>query len=106
MAGNGTNIADYDAEYGKGYNFVAKFPIDPPALHASWMDGHRLSYVSAGNVVIFDYDNINGQVLVPASPAYQPIFNRDYDHVYTFTPIIGSAGMTLTATSLLAPADQ
>ena len=106
MAGNGTNIADYDAEYGKGYNFVAKFPIDPPALHASWMDGHRLSYVSAGNVVIFDYDNINGQVLVPASPAYLPIFNRDYDHVYTFTPIIGSAGMTLTATSLLAPADQ
>jgi len=106
---NGTNFADYDAETDKGYNFISKYPLDPPAVHGTWMDGHRLSYVSGGKLVIFDYDNINAQAIVPASPNYLAMFNRNYGYVYTFVSSVNADGQpatTLTGTSLRIPADQ
>jgi hypothetical protein len=106
MTESGTSFADYDAETNKGYNFVSKLPLDTPLLHADWMDGHRISYVSGGKVVVFDYDNINAQSLIAASPNYTPFFDRNYDNVYTLAPIAGQNGVTLISSSLLTSADR
>ncbi len=106
MASNGISFADYDAEYDKGYTFTAKQAIDPAASHATWMDGDRLTYVSGSKLTVIDYDNINAQMLMPASADYLPFFNRDYSYAYTLTSASGATGLTLTATSLLTPADQ
>ncbi|HEX8182119.1 MAG TPA: PEGA domain-containing protein [Candidatus Saccharimonadales bacterium] len=109
MAENGVNFANYDAENDKGYNYTSSLPLDAPATHARWMDGHRLSYVSGGKLVVFDYDNINAQTLVAASPNYTPFFDRDYDNVYTMVPATNQSGVTtitLSVSSLLLPEDQ
>jgi hypothetical protein len=113
MAENGTNFASYDAETDKGYTYTSKYPVDMPATHAAWMDSDRITYVSGGKLAVFDYDNLNGQTIAPASPDYTPFYDRDYKYVYTLVPTTApagvaatSGGMTLTSTSLLAPADQ
>ncbi|HEX8227544.1 MAG TPA: PEGA domain-containing protein [Candidatus Saccharimonadales bacterium] len=108
MASNGTQFAVYDAETDKGYRFISPHPLDPPAAHATWMDGHRITYVSEGKLKVLDYDNINVQTLSPASPNYLPFFDRDYDTLYTLIPTVGqqAGAMTMTATSMLIPEDQ
>jgi hypothetical protein len=107
MIESGTSFSAYDAENDKRYGFVVKSAIDPPAAHATWMDGDRLMYVSDGKVQILDYDNINQRSLVPASSNYLPFFDRDYKYLYTLSPApAGQSGMSLGATSLLTTADQ
>jgi hypothetical protein len=104
---NGTQFGVYDILASKGYNFSSSKPIDPPAAHATWMDGDRLTYVSNGKLVIFDYDDTNQQTLVPANPAYLPAFAPTFKFVYTLAPSTATAGQeVLDQTSLLAPADQ
>jgi hypothetical protein len=107
VAENGTQFGVYDVLNAKGYNFSSKLPIDPPAVHATWMDGDRLTYVSGGKAVIFDYDGTNQQTLVAASPAYLPAFAPTFKFIYTLAPSTTTAGQeVLNQTSLLAPADQ
>lgn len=110
---HGTQFGVYDIENAKGYNFTSKSPVDPPAAHATWMDGNRLTYVSGGKLTVFDYDDTNQQTLVPASAGYVPAFAPDFKFVYTLAPAASTAaaaaatGQTaLNQTSLLAPADQ
>jgi hypothetical protein len=105
---NGTRFGVYDIENTKGYNYnTAALPLDAPQLHATWMDGDRLTYVSGGKVVIFDYDGTNQHSLVAASPAYLPAFGPDYKFLYTLTQGNAASSQTvLDQTSLLAPADQ
>ncbi len=105
MIENGTSFVDFDAETDKGYRFTSKYPVDPPATAAAWMDGQRLTYVSGGKVVVYDYDNINDRALSVSSPNYTPFFDREYKNLYTLAPV-ASGGMILTTTSLLTPADQ
>jgi hypothetical protein len=112
MAESGASFADYDEEYDEGYNFTSKYALEAPAVHATWMDDHRLTYISGDKLIEFDYDNINANTIAPASPNYLPFFDRNYHTVYTLVPTIVSAGqpasggMTLMSTSLLTPADQ
>jgi len=115
MVENGTNFASYDAETDKGYTYTSKYQVDMPATHAVWMDSHRITYVSAGKLAVFDYDNLNVQTIALASPNYTPFFDRDYKYLYTLVPTAAPAGavanaatggMTLTTSNLLAPADQ
>jgi hypothetical protein len=111
MVENGQSFAAYDAENDKGYRYDSPLPIDAPAKYATWMDGHRLTYTSGGKVVFYDYDNLNPQMLVSASSAYLPFYDRDYETLYTLTPSPATAdkpaaGMTLTSTSMLLPEDQ
>ena len=80
--------------------------MDSPQVHANWMDGHRLSYVSAGKLVVYDYDNINLRVLMPMSSGYLPAFSPDYKFVYGLTPSAVAGQTDLTQTSLLTPADR
>lgn len=106
MAQNASKFAVYDAEYDKGYSFDTKKPLDAPQAHASWMDGHRILYVSQGNVEITDFDNANHETLVADMPAVLPVFDRDYENMYTLagrdnaqTPFV------LNKTALRIPAD-
>ncbi len=95
MAENSDHIAIYDVETDKGYAYQAKTTPDAPQTHAVWMDGFRLSYVSAGRLAVFDFDGANPQALSPASPNYLPFFAPDYKNYYTV-----NAQNALTTTAL------
>jgi hypothetical protein len=104
---NGTNFSVYDAEYDQGYAYDTKTPLDAPQVHAQWMDGHHLDYVSGGKLVVFDFDDANQQTLMPASPDYQPFFDPNYKIADTFISDTANAQeFTLTTTALRTPADQ
>ena len=106
MAEHGTQFGIYDIENKHGYNYTATQQLDPPATHATWMDGNRLTYVSGGKTLIFDYDYANPQVLQPASSSYLPAFSPDYKFMYTLRNITPAPQMELMQTSLRAPADR
>jgi len=110
MAENGNQFGVYDIENEKGYNFVTKQPIDKPQKHAAWMDGYRLTYVSRGRLLMFDYDDTNQQPLVAADPAYLPALAPDSKFLYALAPDKTAAArpsqVNLNQTSLLTPADQ
>ncbi len=101
---NGSSFAVYDAEYNTNYRYSVAAPLDAPQAHARWMDGHRLSYVSGGQMVILDYDNTNVQTVSPANPQHLPYFDAGYSFVYAL--VNGQDGKTsLTSTALKTPAD-
>lgn len=104
MTQNGQALAAYDLEYGKSYNYTLDAPLDQPQAHASWMDGHRLVYVSGGKLMMLDYDSTNKQVLVSAMPAYSPFFAPDHKYVYVLAQGLQTQA-NLTQTALLTPAD-
>jgi hypothetical protein len=104
MAEGGTDFGVYDIENQVGFNYVSKLPLDAPQTHAAWMDGNRLTYVSGGKLVEFDYDNTNRHTLMAASPSYLPAFAPDYADIYVLAPLPGS--VELTQTSLLTAADR
>ena len=97
---NGQNFAVYDVERNQGYSFVAPEPLDQPQVHARWMDGDRLLYMSGGKLVVFDYDNLNRQVLQPALPAWPVAFSPDFRSMLTLQPT--SSGMSIANVSLRA----
>jgi len=98
---NADHFAVYDNETERGYVYQAKLPLDALQQHATWMDGYRLSYVSGGKQIVFDFDGINLQTLAAASPAYGPLFDRDYRYSYTIDPATGA----LVRTALRTPED-
>ncbi|HVV66541.1 MAG TPA: PEGA domain-containing protein [Candidatus Saccharimonadales bacterium] len=106
VAENGTQFGVYDIENKKGYNYAMSQPIDPPQAHATWMDGDRMTYVSNGKLIIFDYDGTNEETLLNALSPYLPAFAPDFKFVYTLSPAKTAAQADLDQTSLLAPADQ
>jgi hypothetical protein len=107
MVENGQQFAMYDAEYDKSYNYIVSQPLDAPQPHAIWMDGDRVTYVSGGKQVIFDYDNLNTQTLSATTPGLLPFFDRNYHFIYNLTPASAATGQSiLTQTGLLIPKDQ
>jgi hypothetical protein len=71
------------------------------------MDGNRLTYVSNGKQLIFDYDDKNSHLLAPAAAGYLPAFTPDYGYLYTLAPSQALPGQfDIVQTSLLTPADQ
>lgn len=105
MAQRGNHYGVYDIENERGYNYVATEPMDAPATHATWMDGNRLTYVSGGRTLIFDYDHKNPQFLLPANSSYLPAFSPDYKFVYTFRNGVQSQ-LDLMQVSLRSKSDQ
>ncbi len=105
MTENGDSYGVYDLQNDLGYLYTDKNePLDAPQLHATWMDGDRLSYVSDSKLIVQDYDNKNMQTLVSASPLYLPFFSTNYDYLFTLT--LNSAGQyELNQTALLTKAD-
>lgn len=110
MAENGTNFAVYDIQYDDNYTYKTAQPLDKPQLHATWMDGDRLDYISGGKLVEFDYDDTNTNTLMTANPNYIADFDPGYNFVYAVAaaPKTGAAPASyqLTNTALLAPRDQ
>lgn len=107
MVENAGSISVYDVDLDKGYIYSVTQPIDAPQQRASWMDGHRLVYISGGRLLIVDYDNINAQPLVAATPTLPPFFDRDYEYLFTLTPPTHATGQSLlTSTSLRTAADR
>lgn len=104
MAENGPQFSVYDAEVGKTYQYDTKLPLDAPQEYANWMDGNRLTYVSGGKLVVFDFDNKNRQTLMSADAAHTPFFVPDYKYVYSVAPVQGTA-QSLNSTALRIPAD-
>ncbi len=102
---NGTEFAVYDIENETGYHYTSPFVLDAPQTHANWMDGNRLTYVSNGKLVLFDYDDANRQALVGAASQYEPAFTPNYKFLYTLAPT-ATGQFDLNQTSLLTPADQ
>jgi len=101
LAESGQNFAVYDFENIAQYQYTATQPIDQPQLHATWMHGDRLLYVSKGKTVVFDYDYRNVQTLQPASPAFVPYFAPDYSHVYSLAPANAAGKNALDSTALV-----
>jgi len=100
----GNQFGVYDIQNTKGYSYVTPAPLDAPQVHAAWMDGDRLAYVSGGKLLEFDYDGTNLQTLMPADSKFLPAFAPDFKNVYDVAPNAGTA--ELTQTSLLIPADR
>lgn len=106
MAENGAQFGVYDIENKKGYNYTMPQPLDAPQPHATWMDGDRMTYVSNGKLIIFDYDGTNEQTLIGALSPYLPAFAPDFKFVYTLSPAKTPGQADVDQTSLLAPADR
>jgi hypothetical protein len=100
VAENAQQFAVYDADNTRSYTFAAEQPLDQPQTHAQWMDGNRLTYVSGGKQVVFDYDHQNVQTLEAALPAFVPVFNTSYKYLYALASGAASGSVTLTATPL------
>jgi hypothetical protein len=102
---NGTSFGVYDVENAKSYSYTTHPPLDAPQLHASWMDGDRLVYVSGGKLIVFDYDGTNQQTLMSASSAYLPAFPANYRYVFSLNTSSTASKFELDRTPLLTPAD-
>lgn len=103
----GTNFATYDVEQADGYEYSAADTLDSPQTHAVWVDGAQLAYASHGQLVVFDYDNANRQVLVSAAGQYEPAFTPDQKYLYTFVPAAtDKTHELLTLTPLRTPSDM
>jgi hypothetical protein len=100
MAQNVDRFAVYDAETDKGYAYQIPTLPDQATRPATWMDGYRLTTVSSGKVVVFDFDGTNLQKLSATTPAQLPFFSKDYKFLYSLT-----GQNVLTSTGLLAPKD-
>ncbi len=96
LAQSGDAYALYDAEANSIYRYTRSLPMDSPQTHASWMDGHRLMYVSGGTVSLHDYDGINGRILMPANAMHAPFASPDFRYMFTFVEKDGALQMTKT----------
>lgn len=102
---NGTDVYVYDNEFERAYQYAAPAPIDGPEKYATWLDGHRLVYVSGGKQVVVDYDGINFRSLVQTDAAVGGFFDRDNRYLYTFSTSDGATGPQLVSTPLRTPED-
>lgn len=85
----GTEMSIYDAEMDRRFDYDMNVPIAPGST-AKWIDGHRLSILSEGKIVIFDFDGLNQQTL--NASAYLPFFDRDYLALHTIAPSATAKG--------------
>lgn len=85
---SGSKFAVYDFETEQQYKYDTQLTL-PDAQKAKWMDGHRLMLVGSDNkLTIFDYDGLNPQTLVTTNSSYVPMFDRDYNRLYTVSPLV------------------
>jgi hypothetical protein len=101
----GNQFGLYDIENKKGYNYTTTQPLDTGQTHASWMDGNRLSYISGGTVLIFDYDYMNVHTLSAAAASMLPGYSSDYNYIYTLAPVANTPQYELLQTPLLTTQD-
>ncbi len=96
----GTNFAVYDIETGRQFRYDTKLPLEQNQK-AVWVDGHRLSLVSANAINIFDFDGTNMQKLSSGLPAFIPFFDRDYTAMLTVAPSADKTALLRTELKVL-----
>lgn len=99
----GSRVSVYDAETEElhRYSFI---PKAEPKQKLTWMDGHRLTTVVDGKIMVMDFDGTNRQELVVADKNFQPYFDRDYKVMYTVGPSVVVPGRSsLSRTPLTVP---
>ena len=95
------NFTVYDAEADRQYRYEINKSLDP-VYPATWMDGHRMTAVADGKIIVFDFDGSNLQTLNEAVPGTLPTFDRDYTAIYALSPSTDVKGRSaFTRTSLL-----
>ena len=102
MVENGAAFAVYDIFNDAIYHYQAPLPLDPPQVHARWMDGDRLIYVSGGKITVADFDNTNRQTLSSALAQYRIFFAPDYRSYFTLDTASTSGSIELSQVSLIA----
>lgn len=105
MAQKGTTFGVYDIYLKDVHVYTINSPLDAPQAHANWMDGARLTYVTGGKQIVFDYDGQNYQTMVDTNVALGGYFSRDYDYFYGFAANEAAASV-LNQTALRTPADR
>ena len=100
---SGQQFVVYDAENVRTYRYVATQPLDSPQAYAAWMDDSRVTYVSGGKQLVFDYDYTNAQFLESNIAGVAPVFDPSMKAVYSFAPATAGAveRTSLTRTSLI-----
>lgn len=93
-------FAVYDAETERAYRYNTDLAFQP-GNKAVWMDGHRLSGVVEDDVVVFDFDGINKQVLTGSVPGLLPYFSADYEELFTIAPKASSKEADLLRGALI-----
>jgi hypothetical protein len=104
MIENDRDIAVFDAENERSFNYKLDRPIEAPQAHAIWMDGFRLQFVSEGSATIVDYDGTNVQTLIAGGAKYIPIFDTAYKTMYALVPASSADKTADTAAKQPAPA--
>ncbi|MES2971591.1 MAG: PEGA domain-containing protein [Patescibacteria group bacterium] len=82
---NGSMFAVYDAETSRQSRFDTKLPLSP-GQKANWMDGHRLTLSSGGNINAFDFDGTNTQTLNAGHATSTAFFDKDYNAMFVLAP--------------------
>jgi hypothetical protein len=100
---SGSQFAVYDLETQTHYRYDTGYPLSPNEV-GNWMDGNRLTFISGGQLVVFDFDGTNKVTFTPSGNDYLPAFSQSYDSVYTVTPTPGSptGQFEVLRTSLIA----
>lgn len=83
-AQSGQRFVVYDAEEDQQYRFKIGSKLDLPNK-ADWMDGHRLMAVSAGKVIVFEFDGENFQTLNGGVASLTSTFDSDYKKLFSIT---------------------
>lgn len=79
---SGSKFAVYDIETDTQFKYVIEGKMDTSRA-AEWMDGHRL--VTSVNLksYVFDFDGTNRNELMNLNPAFDTLFDRDYDYAFS-----------------------
>lgn len=97
---SGNELSVYDAETDRQHRYDIQLGL-PAGQKLTWMDGHRLTAVTGDKTVVFDYDGTNKQTLNNAINGLQPMFDRDYEALFTLSPSVAVTGRpALTRTEL------
>ena len=88
---SGQQFAVYDIQYDRHYRYQTNLNFQANE-YASWMDGNRLYAVTDSKLNIWDFDGTNTVDFITANANITPLFNRDYNAVYSIIPDTNPAG--------------
>ena len=99
---NGKDFVVYDSEAKTRYKYSLASQLTGVT---SWMDAYHFIGLSAGKVLILDYDGTNQQLLLSANYPAGGLLSKDSKHLLTFS-LDSANAQQLTNVSLLAGVDQ
>lgn len=87
LAQNGRDLASYDFEYKKSYNFTIPSDLAAEAT-IKWIDNHHVyAQLADGTGYYVEYDGSNGHALAKSAQRAYALLSDDYESIYQFTPV-------------------